>query len=124
MYDATAMCANDFRVWSHWSHFCSFWPKPIDAFSTGTLCHITPSDSGTRPNILLLNVLTSAPYRPVISLAGIRVVMTPPRRRACCRHPDTDRVHPVTAGREIFDSREHRGLRAGAKQLSVLRGWL
>jgi hypothetical protein len=55
------MCANDFRLWSHWSHFCSFWPKPIDALSTGTLCHITPSDSGTRPNILLLNVLTSAP---------------------------------------------------------------
>src|SRR3954463_7575869 len=102
MYDATAMCANDFKVWSHWSHFCIFWPKPIDAFSTGTLCHITPSDSGTRPNILLLIVLTSAPYGPVISLAGIRVVMTPPMRRACCRHTDTGRVHVVTTGRKIF----------------------
>src|SRR4051794_23729112 len=103
------MCANDFSVWSHWSHFCSFWPKPIDAFSTGTLCHITPSDSGTRPNILLLNILTSAPYGPVISLAGIRMVMTPPGRRTCCQHPDTGRVHPVTGGRgKILNTREHR----------------
>src|SRR3954466_9130592 len=101
MYEATAMCANDFRVWSHWSHFCILRPKPIDAFMTGTLCHITPSDSGTRPNILLLNVLTSAPYGPVICLAGIRVVMTPPRRRTSYRHPDTTRVHLVTTDRDI-----------------------
>src|SRR6476659_3969847 len=98
MYDATAMCAYDFRVSSHLSHFCSFWPKLIDALSTGTLCHITPSDSGTRPNILLLNVLTSAPYGPVILLAGIRMVMTPPGCRTCDPHPDTGRVHSVTEG--------------------------
>src|SRR5688572_16392759 len=105
MYDATAMCAYDFRVGSHLSHFCSFWPKPIDAFNTGTLCHITPSDSGTRPNILLLNVLTSAPYGPVISLAGIRMVMTPPGCRtllSTSRHrpgPSCDKPsHPGCRG--------------------------
>src|SRR3954465_13255117 len=97
------MCANDFSVWSHWSHFCNLRPKPIDAFSTGTLCHITPSDSGTRPNILLLNVLTSAPYGPVISLAGIRMDMTPPGCRPCCQHPDTARAHPVTCGRKLLN---------------------
>ncbi len=78
MYDATAMCAYELNVRSHSSHLRSFWPKAIEAFTTGTLCHITPSDSGTRPNILLLNILMTAPYGPVISLAGIRVVMTPP----------------------------------------------
>src|SRR3954470_9303746 len=109
MYEATAMCANDFRVWSHWSHFCSFRPKPIDAFMTGTLCHITPSDSGTRPNILLLNILMSAPYGPVISFAGIRIAMTPPQRRICCRHPDTGQVHPVTPSGDFVDSHEYRG---------------
>src|SRR3954471_14757934 len=98
------MCANDFSVWSHWSHFCSLRPKPIDAFMTGTLCHITPSDSGTRPNILLLNVLTSAPYGPVISFAGIRMDMTPPGVRACDQHPDTARAHPVTCGRDNFST--------------------
>src|SRR3954452_17033799 len=97
------MCANDLSVGSHWSHFCRLRPKPIDAFMTGTLCHITPSDSGTRPNILLLNVLTSAPYGPVISLAGIRVVMTPPGRRTYCRHSDTSRVEPVTTENRLPD---------------------
>src|SRR3954454_15920826 len=96
------MCANDFRVSSHRSHFCSFWPKLIEAFRTGTLCHITPSDSGTRPKSRLLNTLTSAPYGPVISLAGIRVVMVPPRRRRSCRHLDTDHAHPVTTA-ELCD---------------------
>ena len=52
----------------------------MKAFSTGRLCHITPSGSGTSPNILLLNRLHTAPYRPVISTAGTRVVlvMSPP----------------------------------------------
>src|SRR5919112_252580 len=100
MYDATAMCANDLRVASQRSHFCSFCPKPIDAFMTGTLCHITPSDSGTRPNIRLLNVLISTPYGPVISLGGIRVGMSAPEGRHCCRHPDTAQVHPVTTDRD------------------------
>src|SRR3954453_20883649 len=112
------MCANDFSVWSHWSHFCSLRPKPIDAFMTGTLCHITPSDSGTPPNILLLNVLTSAPYGPVISLAGIRVVMTPPGRRTYCRHSDTSRVELVTT-ESTFPMRLSSGGDRGGQRVPV-----
>jgi len=48
------------------------------ALSPGTWCHITPSDSGTLPNIRLLNILTIAPYGPVISNGSILVVMSPP----------------------------------------------
>ena len=48
------------------------------ALSAGTWCHITPSDSGTCPNILALNFFTIAPYRPVISFGGILVVISPP----------------------------------------------
>ena len=72
------MCANDFRFSSHCVPLLQLLAEAHAALSTGTLCHITPSDSGTRPNILLLNIFTSAPYRPVISVAGIRVVMSPP----------------------------------------------
>jgi hypothetical protein len=59
----------------------AFRPRPRLAFSTGLLCHITPRDSGTSPNILLLNLLSTAPYGPVISAGGTRVlpVMSPPR---------------------------------------------
>ena len=49
------------------------------ALSTGTWCHITPSDSGTWPNILRLSLFTIAPYGPVISFGGILVVMSPPQ---------------------------------------------
>jgi hypothetical protein len=78
MSEATAMWAKDLRLSSHWSHFWSFWPKPMLALRAGRWCHITPSDSGTRPNILALNFFTIVPYRPVIAFEGILVVMTPP----------------------------------------------
>src|SRR3954454_2203745 len=42
---------------------------------------MTPAASGTWPTILRLIVFTRAPYRPVISVAGTRVLlaMSPPR---------------------------------------------
>ena len=74
------MWAYDFRSWSQASHFCAFRPRPIAALSTGWLCHITPSGSGTSPTIFLTTRFMSAPLRPVISALGTRVLldMSPP----------------------------------------------
>ncbi len=68
------MCANDFRLRSQASHFWALAPMPMVALSTARLCQYTPSGSGTRPSSFLLNRLATAPYRPVISAWGIRVV--------------------------------------------------
>src|SRR3954447_7831056 len=69
------MWANDFRVGSQAPHFCALAPMPMVALRTGRLCQYTPSGSGTRPSSFLLNLVTTAPYRPVISAFGIRVVL-------------------------------------------------
>ena len=52
------MWANDFRFGSSSSHFSALRPSPIEALSTGRLCHITPSGSGTSPSIFVLNRFT------------------------------------------------------------------
>ena len=85
------MCANDFRLSSHASHFCSLLAEAHAGLEHGgTLCHITPSGSGTRPSILLLNLFTSAPYRPVIGFGWILVVICPPLGKSWLRrHQDT-----------------------------------
>ena len=36
------------------SHFLALPEKPIRALSTGWLCHITPSGSGTSPSFFVL----------------------------------------------------------------------
>ena len=52
--------------------------NPKRALSTGTLCHATPSDSGTWPNFFLLIRFAAIPRRPVISVGGTRVVLVMP----------------------------------------------
>src|SRR6478735_7869857 len=69
----------------------------MPAFNTGTWCHITPSDSGTWPNILALIIFTIAPYRPVICFGWILVVIVPPPANAGVRrHQDTGQAFGVT----------------------------
>src|ERR1700722_536106 len=58
---AVAMWANDFRFSSHWFHFCALRPTPKLKFSTFRLCHVTPTGSGTSPNIFRDIRLTRAP---------------------------------------------------------------
>src|ERR687894_864150 len=78
--DATAMWANDFRFSSHVSHFWTLLPIAKLAFSTLGLCQYTPSGVGTCPIIFVAIRFISAPFMPVISAGGIRVVlvMSPP----------------------------------------------
>src|SRR6478609_1792932 len=89
------------------------------AFNTGTWCHITPSDSGTWPNILALIIFTIAPYRPVICFGWILVVIVPPPANAGVRrHQDTGQAFGVTlacrSGAAPWSSERGRSLEIGA----------
>lgn len=71
---ATAMWANVDRSGLSRSHRSALRPKPVMAISTGRLCHMTPTPSGTSPSIFLLNRFTRYPSGPVTSAGGILVV--------------------------------------------------
>ena len=72
------MCANDFSWSSQVSHFVVLRPMPAMSISTRGLCQSTPIEVGTRPSVLLAKRLTSQPFTPEISVAGIRVVAVMP----------------------------------------------
>ena len=76
------MWANDFNCLSHASHLSVLPKKPNIVLSTRWLCHITPSESGTSPSRFLLKRFASAPWKPVISADGMRVMAM--RRRPPC----------------------------------------
>ena len=85
------MWANDFSWRSHASHFSALPENPKKALSTGRLCHITPSGSGTWPSFFLLYRFAIAPKRPVISALGIRCASS-------CRPPGLDGFGIETPG--------------------------
>ena len=93
-----AMCAKTLRFSSHSFHVLAFFDMPIMVIRTGLLCHITASCSGTSPSILLLNVFTTAPQRPVISVFGIRV---PDMSSSCCALVERRVAHKSPAADEM-----------------------
>src|SRR3954452_8352721 len=93
------MWANDFRLSSHWSHFCALRPTLKEKLSTFLLCHATATGSATSPSILRDIRLTIAPYTPVSSALGMRVLpaISASGVSLAVRHGDTDRERRVTA---------------------------
>src|SRR5688572_32923549 len=103
------MCANVLSSCGHLSHLRVLRPSPNPKFRTSWLCHMTPTDSGTLPSILVDRRLTMAPLRPVISVGGMRVVLVMCTRhhpRFPCDNSLAERVHLRLAG----DDRARRDL--------------
>src|SRR5690606_27398560 len=94
------MAASVPRLLSSSRHFSVLPPNFIMSIITGRCCHITPRESGTLPSILFAANFTTAPYRPVTGVAGIRVsfIITAPLRGTALMPStgDTARAQDVT----------------------------
>ena len=128
------MAAKVERFESSRSHCSAFRLNPIASLSTARWCHSTPRASGTSPRIFRLIRLITAPYNPVTSASGTRVLLDISassdhrqtwRRRACpaCDISSGNGSSGLSMHNEVAPPRHHShplvGRRTGSHVRSV-----